>query len=95
MNSSNLFGDKNYIPVFVPVYPMFPYTGLPCQVPPCFPAGAAGAAKTGGPAVCPYGRPAPVGGNAYILFLIFILIILGTRKEQIFAVIRKLFGKNK
>ncbi|OPX86581.1 MAG: hypothetical protein A4E53_03015 [Pelotomaculum sp. PtaB.Bin104] len=72
-----------YEPVFIPLY-LYP-------VPPACP--------TGSPAPDiqqPVYQPAPyqIGNNAYILFLIFILILLGTRKEQIFAAIKSFLKVN-
>jgi len=85
---------QNYMPIFIPVYPTYPYVGLPCTTLPFFPADSSGSNPLNGQTACPCYRQAPVlpiGNNAYILFLIFILIMLGTRKEQILAVIRKIF----
>jgi len=85
---------QNYAPVFIPIYTTYPYVGLPCTTLPFFPADSSGTTQVTGQIACPYCRQAPVppaGNNAYILFLIFILIMLGTRKEQILAVIRKIF----
>ncbi|NPV72411.1 MAG: hypothetical protein HPY89_01165 [Pelotomaculum sp.] len=73
-------GKQEYAPVFIPVYPAYP--GL-LPFPPFLPANPpCGKAKSWPPAV-----------NPFILFLILILILLSTKKEQIFSAIRKIFIK--
>ncbi|MCG9968510.1 hypothetical protein L9W92_10645 [Pelotomaculum terephthalicicum JT] len=82
---------QNYAPVFIPVYPSCPYMGSPYTSLPFCPADLSGANPNACQAANNCSRQTPVLPNAYILFLIFILIMLGTRKEQILAVIRKIF----
>jgi|GEM_PF-1090814 len=84
-----------YAPVFFPVYPACPYpVYMLYPALPAYPAGYPGIS----PANPCSGRPVPfqsAGNNAFILFLIFILILLGTRKEQILAALRKIFLEDK
>ncbi|MDF9407497.1 MAG: hypothetical protein A4E52_00193 [Pelotomaculum sp. PtaB.Bin013] len=90
-STGNAKENQNYAPLFIPVYPSCPYMGSPYTTIPFCPADLNGANQNTSQSANPGFRQAPVMPNAYILFLIFILIMLGTRKEQIFAVIRKIF----
>jgi len=79
--------DEGYAPVFVPVYPAYPGF-MPYPFP-----------SSGSPSgICPCcGKKTtsfwPPGVNPFILFLILILLLLGTRKDQILSAIRKLLLK--
>ncbi|MDD3653711.1 MAG: hypothetical protein PHO01_05950 [Desulfotomaculaceae bacterium] len=74
-----------YEPVFIP---LCIYPGLTAH-PPGNPA-----LPVSGPGAGPVYQPLPFqsANNAYILFLILILLILGTRKEQILAAISSIFN---
>lgn len=75
--------DQGFTPVFIPVYPAYPGS---VPYPPLISGGN-----------CPPGRGAPTwfsGVNPFILFLIFILLIIGFKKDQILSAIRKLILKN-
>ncbi|OPY57524.1 MAG: hypothetical protein A4E55_01577 [Pelotomaculum sp. PtaU1.Bin035] len=75
--------EKCFMPVFIPVCPNYLYPGKPphSPTPPC---------PAVNPGIYP-GLTSQPTGNAFILFLIFILLLLGTRKEQVLAVLRKIF----
>jgi hypothetical protein len=72
---------QNFIPIFIPVYSS--YQGLTPFPSFCPPAPPCGGAATGNS-----------GLNPFIIFLIFILILLGTRKEPILNALRNLLLKN-
>lgn len=72
---------EGFTPVFVPIYP-----ASPGAVP--YPAGCQGipgGSSCGGASINRF-----PGINPFILFLILILLLLGTRKEQILAALRRL-----
>ncbi|MDD4169046.1 MAG: hypothetical protein PHD36_02080 [Desulfotomaculaceae bacterium] len=77
--------NLQYEPVFIPLctYPVLPY------YPPGSPAPSVDRQDT-----VPVYQPLPfqTGNNAYILFLIFILLLLGTKKEQILAAINSILN---
>lgn len=73
-------GGQNFIPIFIPVYSS--YQGLTPFPSFCPPASPYGGAATGNS-----------GLNPFIIFLIFILILLGTRKEPILNALRSLLSK--
>lgn len=79
--------NLQYEPVFIPLW-MYPV--LPAYPPPGSPAPPV-ERQDAVPVYQPL--PFPTGNNAYILFLIFILLLLGTKKEQILAVINSIFKK--
>jgi hypothetical protein len=73
--------EKGYIPLFIPVFP----GGKVCS-PDC-PAGTGGKPGSGSA----QGQP-PV--NPYLLFLVLILLLLGFKKDQILAAVRRLIMKS-
>lgn len=78
-------GDsQEFTPVFVPVYPAYP-GAMP--YPPFYPGNPAGADP------CHSSATRFPGINPFILFLILILLLLGTRKDQILESLRKLLLK--
>jgi len=88
-----------YAPVFFPIIcPACSHPGyMLYPLLPAYPVGYPGISQDGRLIVNPcFGQPVPpqpAGNNAFILFLIFILILFGTRKEQILAALRKIFQK--
>lgn len=81
-NTTEKAAGNGYSPVFIPVYPAYPGS---VPYPATMPVNTSGACTCGGKAAT-----APPFINPFILFLILILLILGTRREQILSALRKL-----
>lgn len=73
---------EGFMPVFVPVFPAYPGSVPYPAVCPGMSAGNCSCSGAG-----PYRPP---GINPFILFLILVLLLLGTRKDQILAALRKM-----
>lgn len=81
-NTNESASGDGYTPVFIPVYPAYPGA---VPFPATMPGNTSGTCTCGGRAAT-----TPPFINPFILFLILILLILGTRREQILSALRKL-----